>query len=525
MTTDYKSKLYNRTSEIIIKISVVLILVILSLAILSDSMTKPVGRDEQMYCTAGVLMSQGKMIYKDFSYVAQLPYHPLLYAILFKALNTNRYLLVGRLVSVVSDILVMLCIVAIYRYAFGKFRILGLLFAMCAAVLYVYNPVVDYANGYAWNNDVVILCIALSFLLFVRLESNRKDKYLHIAAIGALLTLATFMRMTTALVELLFLIMLLSLPARNLKERVRIILPFVVAAVIVSIYPTFVIAQAPEAAFIDIFKIHMLNGEWLHQIGIVHNKLGLTLTSLMLPGYFVLLVITAYLIITFILLRHKMKISNSRSVILAGFLSLIFFAVALSLPVTWIQHFAPPVPFLIIGFAFLLFFLTELSRRQNLKIPFKTGVVLMIFSVFVAFITDKKISKTIPACFTPQGWVPMQVHNIAADIAKKTKEPKLVLTTAPLFALEGGCEIYTQLSAGVFAYRINGLLSNQERRITNTVGPKNLKEMVKKSPPSAIIVGTEPPYFSFLEEPLESFAGVDWKKEIYENGLTVYFKP
>jgi len=110
-------------------------------------MTKPLGRDEQMYCTGGVLLAQGKMIYRDFSYVAQLPYHPLLYAAIFRILNTNHYLLVGRMVSVVCDILVMLCIVGIYRHIFCKFVICGSLLGVASVILYVFNPLVDYASG------------------------------------------------------------------------------------------------------------------------------------------------------------------------------------------------------------------------------------------------------------------------------------------------------------------------------------------------------------------------------------------
>jgi hypothetical protein len=525
MATECESKLNNQTSIRNIKILAVLILVILSLIIFSNGMTKPVGRDEHMYCTGGVLMSQGKMIYRDFSYIAQLPYHPLLYATFYKLLGTTHYLLVGRLVSIVCDILVMLCIVGVYYYVFVNFRAWGILFGLCAAVLYVYNPVVDYANGYAWNNDVVVLCVALCFLLFIKIDLKRKDKPWRIAVIGILLTTATFMRMTIAVIELLFFIMLLSLPAKNLKERFGTILPFLIAAAIVSIYPIFIIARAPKAAFINIFKIHTINSQWLRQIGIFHDRFDLALESLTSPGYFVLLIIAAFLVVAFMLLRHKLKISCGRCALLAVFLPLVLLAIAMILPTTWRQYFAPPVPFLIIAFAYPLACLTELSGGQAPKIPIKIGAALMILGMLVAFLACINITKRISISITPQAWVPMQIHDIAMDIAKKTKEPKLILTTAPLFALEGGCEIYTEFSAGVFIYRIADFMSEQEQHITNTVGPKNLTDVVKRSPPSAVIVGIEPPYFSFLEKPLVSLAGTDWKKEVYENGPTVYFKP
>ncbi len=96
-----------------------LAIVVLGAALLANSMTKEISRDEQMYCTAGVLLGQGHALYRDFSYPSQLPYHPLLLATLYRTLGTTHYLLVGRLVSVVCDILVVVFILLIYRSIFG----------------------------------------------------------------------------------------------------------------------------------------------------------------------------------------------------------------------------------------------------------------------------------------------------------------------------------------------------------------------------------------------------------------------
>jgi len=200
---------------------VILILILLSLAIFANSMSKPLSRDEQMYCTAGVLLSQGKMIYRDFSYAAQLPYHPLVCAVLFKIFNTTHYLLIGRIFSVICDIAVLACIVGIYRYFFKSFKITGTLLGLAAGILYLFNPLVDYANGYSWNHDAVILCVVLAFWLFVSTDLTHKFKYWRIAAIGALLTFASFMRITTALIEMLFFLILLSQPAETIKQRFK----------------------------------------------------------------------------------------------------------------------------------------------------------------------------------------------------------------------------------------------------------------------------------------------------------------
>ena len=133
--------------QVVIRPLVGVAIIVFCAVILSNSMTKSVARDEQMYCTAGVLLARGQMIYRDFSYPSQLPYHPLLYAVVFRVTGTTRYLLAGRLVSAVCDLLVLLLIVAIYRQAVGAGHC-GTGLGLAGAVLYVFNPLVDYAQGY-----------------------------------------------------------------------------------------------------------------------------------------------------------------------------------------------------------------------------------------------------------------------------------------------------------------------------------------------------------------------------------------
>ncbi|MHC4222240.1 MAG: glycosyltransferase family 39 protein, partial [Planctomycetota bacterium] len=255
----------------------VAILAILIAAIFANSMTKELGRDEHVYCTGGVLMAQGRTIYRDFSYIAQMPYHPLLYAVLFKILDTTYYLLTGRIASTISDILVVLCIVGIYRKVFDPFANTGLLLGIAAAVLYVFNPVVDYANGFAWNNDVVILCIVAALRVFISIDFEHKSRYQRIAIIGLLLTLATCMRITVVPVGFLFFIILLLCPAKSIKQRMKNVLPFLVAAVVVLAWPIWTIIHEPRAFFLNLLVIPKLNSQWLDSIGMTYNKTWLML--------------------------------------------------------------------------------------------------------------------------------------------------------------------------------------------------------------------------------------------------------
>ena len=505
---------------------VVLILITLSLTILANSMTKPLGRDEQMYCTGGVLMAQGKMIYRDFSYVAQLPYHPLLYATLFKILNTNYYLLVGRLVSVICDILVMLCIFGIYRQVFGKFKICGKLAGAAGAVLYVFNPLVDYANGYAWNHDVVILCVAISFWLYISADSALGGKrYWRIATIGGLLTLATCMRITTALVQMLFFAALLSQPTESIKERFKAALLFLIGTGIVLIWPIWVIVSSERAFFLNLYWIPMLYGKWLQEVGLVHNKLRLILDTFKTPGYFVLIVLTVYLCFMMVWQRRKLAKISGRNLLLAVLIVLVFFIIALIPPTMWEQYLAIPVPFIVISLAYPLLYIRTLIEKISDNKHFKIAAVVVGLCVIITALSypvGKNPIGKIFVLFYPEGWVPIRVHKISQDIAEKTPEPKKMLTLAPLFALEGGCDIYTELSCGSIVYRIGDRLSAWNRDITHTVGSRTLLELLEKEPPSAVIVNIE---MKFLEEHLiKTAVKPDWERKVYENGPVVYFR-
>ena len=509
----------------ITNVFVILILIVLSVAILANSMSKPLGRDEQMYCTGSALLAQGKMIYRDFSYAAQLPYHPLLCAALLKIFNTTHYLLIGRMLSASFDILVLVCIFGIYRYIFRSFAITGMLLGLAGAVLYVFNPLVDYANGYAWNHDAVILCVVLAFWLFVSTDFTQKSKYWRIAAIGALLTFASCMRITTALVELLFFAIILSQPAETIKQRFKTALPFLIAAAVVSAWPVWVIAHAPRAFFLNLVKIPKLYGEWLHQIGMVFNKFELTLACFTQPGYFVILVLGIYLCLITLYLRRRLKIPDVRALLLAALLPLTFLIIALIPPTMWRQYLAMPVPFLVIGFALPLLYLRKLADKSGANMHFKIAAGLVGVCVFVAVTFYPFVLYRIPIVLVPERWEPTEIHKISEDIAERTKEPKLILTLAPLLALEGGCDIYTELSCGAIIYRVADSLSASQRSITHTAGMKTLGELLEKTPPSAVILNVERGKLALLEAPLQAVVKPDWKRKAYNNDFVAYFKP
>ena len=504
---------------------VLVVLVVLGTALLANSMTKEVGRDEQMYCTAGVLLGQGQTIYRDFSYPSQLPYHPLLLAALYRGLGTTHYLLVGRLASVVCDVLVMVFVLLLYRCIFGSHRRDGLLFGLAAATLHVFNPLVDYAAGYAWNHDVVILCVIASLWLFVTTAFERRSRLWRVGMMGALLTLATFMRVTTALIALLFLAVILYAADGPLRNRFRTALPFLAAALAVALWPIWVMAQAPQAFWLNLVRIPALYGRWLHEIGRTFGKVALTAEALMQPGYLVLLALGVYLAGTAWRQRASWDRAERRQAALAALLVLLLFVIAYIPPTIWHQYLAVPVPFVAIALAYPLVAMRRHADESSKRGPYRLTCGLVGAAAVIAVLTYPMVLQRCLFLAVPERWTPVELHRTSVKIAADIKEPGPVVTLGPLYALEGGLEIYPELSCGSIVYRVADLMTEDERQITHTAGPEMLGKLVRDHPPAAVMLGVEPSYFAFLEEPLRRLVPADWRRDTYDNALQVYHRP
>jgi len=125
----------------------------------------------------------------------------------------------------------------------------------------------------------------------------------------------------------------------------------------------------------------------------------------------------------------------------------------------------------------------------------------------------------------PERWTPVTLHKVSTEIAEKVTEPRLVLTLGPLYALEGGCDIYPEMAAGSIIYRVADRMSPEARRITKTVGPGSLDAVLTERLPSAVMTGIEPSYFTFLEDPLRQWVPPDWRRDTYQGQLQLYFRP
>jgi len=485
-----------------------------------NSMTKPVGRDEQMYCTAGVLLAQGHLPYLDFSYAAQLPYHPLLCAAVFRATGTTHYLLHARIVSVACNVLVMVLIVGIYVRVIGGGP-LGAWLGIGGAGLYAFNPLVEYANGYAWNHDVVVMLVLASLWLFPAGHTGRGATSWRVAGLGILLMLASGMRATTILVLPVF-AAALHVRAKRSGMRTRSwILPFGAGVAAGAAWPAWVAAQSPQALWINLVTLPRLYGRWLQGIGMTHNKAALTAQCLTTPGTLVLLALVVGLVTWAWRSRGTRQDELRVQFVMTVALIIVFSLVALIPPTMWHQYWAVPVPFLVASLAFPLGCLARSKDPRRLQ----WGSGLVALAVLATLASNPGAPLHVAAAADRTTWEPLRMHRLAREIAASVPAPRRVLTLTPLLALEGGCPIYRELSCGSILYRVADQLTPAEREQTHTVGPVSLSDCVQARPASAILVGVEDPRFAFLEAPLKDLAKPGWPRFEYTGGLTLYCRP
>ncbi len=489
-----------------------------SALLFANGMSKPPTRDEHMYCTAGVLMTQGEAIYRDFSYVSQLPYHPFLLAILYKSLGTTHYLLCARLVSILCEIGILLVLFFMFRQAFAPDRVAGTVLGLIGALFYAFNPLVYMANGYAWNHAPVVLCVLIASSLLVKSHTLQKYSAPVYGGIGILLTLACGMRITTSLIWGAFAVFLMAGPMIPKTQRKRMCLAFFIGTLLTALYPIWIIAQAPRAFGLNLYAIPRLYGQWLQAHGQTHNKLDVTIICLTSLGYFALLVGALW---THISAWYCRVIQTGRNIGPHFFLMALLAVcviIAFIPPTMWRQYWAIPVPFIIMSLRYPVVTLWQ-QRKQHRHA--RIALVALLVCMLVTVLSHVRAIRSEPPTWKPSQWAPMKLHRQAARIAAATTTPQQILTLSPLLALEGGCRIYPELSCGSVVYRVGDQLPPHDRMTSHTVGSESLETLLKTSPPSGILVGTEDGLLKGIDASLATHAPAHWQHTRIDQNITL----
>jgi len=306
------------------------------------------------------------------------------------------------------------------------------------------------------------------------------------------------------------------------------------------ILPICTIVQAPRAFFINVFEMPVLRMQLIRKMQLMmgiglYGKFSRILTYITDPrGIFPFLV--AFCLIVLILLgRHKLKISNLRNAVLAILVPVIFLIVAICSPEVLYEKFALLIPFTIISLAYPLLYLRMLEASSPHRL-FRVASIVVAACAFSQAASQPFLLWRMSMIFKPRMWIPMKVHQISEEVAQKSKEPKLIVTLAPLYALESGCDIYPELSAGWDGCKIASAMSDSKREITNTLSPKTFKKMLEEKPPSGVVINIDPrkePVSRIglvllrtakTQWPEQDYNKSVWERKAYSYDVVTYFK-
>jgi hypothetical protein len=100
-----------------------------------------------------------------------------------------------------------------------------------------------------------------------------------------------------------------------------------------------------------------------------------------------------------------------------------------------------------------------------------------------------------------QDWVPNRVHAEGQDVAALAHHGR-VLTLAPTFPLEGGADVYAELTTGPFAWRVGPYVNDSLEPTMKIWDPDNLSQRLSGQEPDLVLLSRE----NDLDLPLLAYA-------------------
>ena len=185
-------------------------------------------------------------------------------------------------------------------------------------------------------------------------------------------------------------------------------------------------------------------------------------------------------------------------------LILALFASAFAPTPLWVQYFFAPLPFLVIASAAALSQLKQF-RWQGAGLAALAALILLQGNLFTDLARIKILAR-------PAEWIPLQVHQYAAQLSEHVPSGK-ILTLVPMLPLEGGLNSYEMFAVGPFSWRTVNFLTIERRQKYEVIAPVDLEAFLAVDPPAAILTGFEvqhegltPETPGNLEAPFEEYA-------------------
>lgn len=464
--------------------------------------------NEHMYITAGVLVSQNKVLYKDFAFL-QMPYLPYLYAGLFKLFGiTSHYFLWGKLVSFSALILAALALFLLARRVLGEPTPAFGLAALFLLNMSIVNPAREVSN--------YIIPVFLSFLsvyLFEIAQRHSSGHFWLMALCGLLLAFAVGVKLTYASLIFPFMAVLVLYPLFTKASFSACMayrcLPFVVGLGIGFLPLAAFLIKDTELFVFNNWGYHNLNTQWRFLTGYTDtmsfsSKILFALeTFLKTENLFLLFGALFGGVLTILNVRQTKHISAGALLAFLLFLSGLISALAPT--PSFFQYYAVPISFLFI----LLIYLWAAGTERTFRLR---QTILFALASFSLLLQGPSLLNAISSLNLRNNWSPFYVRDISLQIREvlQANHSQNVATLSPLYALEAGLSIYPELASGPFLYRIGDLLTTEQRNHFVATSPNTIKHVLQTNPPAAILTGFE----GELDNPLLEFALENGYREI-----------
>lgn len=464
--------------------------------------------NEHMYITTGVLVSQNKVLYKDFAYL-QMPYLPLFYSGVYKIFGLNTfYFFIGKLISFLA-----LMVSASILFLFARQVSKDENFSLGITGLYLLNTSIIIPASEVSNYVLPVVFSFIAIYLYeISLRRNTRKVFL-LALSGLFIGLAFGTKLTYASIGFPFVLTFFITFLMNRHQKsalkewlLKTIIPWSLGLFLGLLPVLFFYWMDPEAFIFNNLGYHQLNTQWRVITGFTYN---MTSASKVAFGWEIItnpdnLVILCGVFLGILISRHiHNQIPNfDVRLILAFTLFLIGLLTAVTPTPSFSQYYAMPVSFLFICFVYAWgdHDSNENSLRYRRALLLGLVLVTLIFNglFFISNIAGMRDIKN---------WSPIYIRDISLKIREILREnqsdqnPKIG-TLSPLFAVESGLYVYEELSTGPFLYRVGDLLTPEQRKRFVGSSPSTIDDLFESDPPAAILIGFE----GDLDQPLLEYA-------------------
>jgi hypothetical protein len=508
-------------------LSILILILIFALVGAFSKVMTSFNHNEHMYIAAGILVSKGQVLYKDFAYL-QTPYLPLFYGGFYQFFGvTSYYLLIGKFIC-----FIFLCISSIIIFLLSQRLLIDNILSLSIASLFLMNlTIVNPATEV--SNYIMPVAFSLgSYYVFVVFIGKPKNT-LGILIAGIFLAVAIGTKLTYATIVIPFVVstlfyLLSQHSTLTLKRIINIYSPFLLGLAI-GLIPMLYYMYDLESFLFNNYFYHNINTQWRK----ISDYTGpMSLSAKLLFAHQLLYQPNNLILFLGILLGTGNSIKYVQSIrkcinqidtgaLLALLLVITAILTALIPTPSLLQYYTMPV-----SFSFLLLIHSLTPKLSGIRMALRKLIfTLMIVSVIGI---GPLYSSSLVNLTQRNRWSGLRVHDLSTNVHELLIENDLsigykIATLSPILVMESNLSIYSELSTGPFLYRIGDFLTTEQRKQFVGTSPESMNYLFNEDPPGAILVGLG----GELDNPLIEYAiGNRYKKlEIPDFSGFLYIKP